>query len=534
MQEVSQAWKSAHEQTLLNESFVEISLDIADPDAVADAKSKDNGAIYISNTQEVVDEVNTNVRPYGTLEQNNWLLDGKRESIPESDYLDGGYIGDAMSNEECVFDTKIPTITIEFDNVHTHIIPGLTITWGTAYNEYAENFVVTAYNDDTVVARKDVFSNKSVTSIVELDINNYNRIEIQILSWCLPHHRARVDEIFLGWHKVYSKRDLMKFSHTQTVDPISSSLPKMEIKFAIDNSDDSYNPYNLSGLAKYLTERQEVKTRYGLKLNDNTVEWIKGGSFYLSEWYAQQNGISADFVARDVLEFMSATYEETVSKIKERTLYDLAYQVLESAGLPLTSDGKERWVLNDSLKGIKTTAPLPKDTIANCLQLIANAGCCVLYPDRDGKIHIEPLNNTTTDYEINSFNSYTKPEITLSKMLKQINVELYTYTMGEKGVEHSITEQISTFGKTGEIITIDNPLITNEDRALAVGQWIGNYLKNRMTVKSTGRADVRLDALDIVTNENTYSTNKVRMTDITFEFNGAFRGTGEGRVIEDG
>ena len=536
MQEVSTAWKNAHKQTLLNESFVEISLDIADPDAIKDAEAVSNGSIYISDTPEIVSEVDTPVVPYGTLEQNSWLLDGSRKSIPEQNYKDGGYIGDALSNEECVFNTKIPTITIDFEKVYTQIIPGITITWGTAYNEYAEHFIVTAYNGDTVVATTEILSNKSITTIVELDINNYNRIVIQILSWCLPNHRARVDEIFLGWHKVYSKRDLMQFSHSQSVDPISSSLPKMEIKFSIDNSDDSYNPYNLDGLAKYLTERQEVKTRYGLKLNDNTIEWVKGGSFYLSEWYAQQNGISADFVARDILEYMSNTYEDNLSSYYnggfiERDLYTLAENVLNSANLPKNSNGSNKWVLDESLRNIKTTSPLPKDTIANCLQLIANAGCCVLYPDRDGNIHIESIGNSKSDYEITSFNSYSKSEITLSKPIKQIHVEVYTYSMGEKGVEHILVGKDSPVGEVGETITIDNPLITSEERASIVGQWIGNYLKNRMTLKSTVRADVRLDALDVVTNVNNYNTNDVRMTKVDFSFNGAFRGTGEGRVI---
>lgn len=531
MQTVSQSWKNTHKQTLLNESYVEITLDIADPNSIADASATSNGSVYFSNTPEIVSEVDTPVIPYGTLEQNIWLLNGTRKSIPEKDYEDGGYIGDAISNEECIFLDKIPIITINFSKVHTQVIPGITVTWGTAYNEFAEHFVVTAYNNNNVVARKEVLDNKSVTSIVGMDIVNYNRITIHVLRWCLPNHRARVDEIFVGLNKVYSKVNLMKYSHEQVVDPISTSLPKMEIKFAIDNSDNSYNPLNPNSMAKYLAERQEVKTRYGLKMNDNTIEWVNGGTFYLSEWYAQQNGISADFVARDLLEFMSAPYKDDVSTISERSLYDLAVQVLQSADLPLNNDGTVKWVIDDSLKSIYTKAPLPDDTIANCLQLIANAGMCVLYPDRNGLLHIEPIKSESTDYEINAFNSYSKSEITLSKPVKQINVKVYHYTIGDNGIESSTTEKTSVFGETGESVTIDNPLITDNERASVLGQWIGNYLKNRMTIKSTGRADVRLDALDIVSNENDYGTNNVRMTHVTFEFNGAFRGTGEGRVI---
>lgn len=531
MQTVSQAWKNVHKQTLLNESFVEVSLDIADPDSVADASAEANGSAYISDTPEIVSEVDTPVIPYGTLEQNMWLLNGTRKSIPESNYKDGGYIGDVISNEEGVFDTKIPIITINFTKVHTKVIPGVTIRWGTAYGEYPEYFIVTAYNGDMVVARKEITSNKSVTSIVEMDIVNYNRITVQVIKWCLPNHRPRVDEIFVGLNKVYSKAELFSYSHEQIVDPISTSLPKMEIKFSIDNSDNSYNPYNLDGLAKYLMERQAVKARYGLKLGDNTVEWIKGGTFYLSEWYAKQNGISAEFVARDILEFMSAQYKDNVKAITSRSLYDIATQVLMAAGLPLNSDGTVRWVLHDSLKSIYTTAPLPDDTVANGLQMIANMGGCVLFPDRNGQLHIEPIGNEPSDYEINSFNSYSKPEITISKSVKQVVVKVYQYSIGDKGIESTTSDISYMVSDVGETITVDNPLITDSERALLVGQWIGDYLKNRMTLKASGRADVRLDALDIVSNENDYGTNTVRMTNVKFDFNGAFRGTGEGRVI---
>ena len=60
---------------------------------------------------------------------------------------------------------------------------------------------------------------------------------------------------------------------------------------------------------------------------------------------------------------------------------------------------------------------------------------------------------------------------------------------------------------------------------------VENYMKNRMVLSSDWRADPRLDALDIVTNENNYNKNKVLMTSVDYSYNGAFKGKGEGRVI---
>ena len=530
MQTVSEKWKNAHKQTLLNESYVEVSLDIADPDAIADASPSDNGAVYISNSSDLTNGVDRSPIPYCTLEQNLWLLDGGRKALPESEYGESGYVGDALSDDVCVFSSKTPTITINFSQVFDSLIPGVTITWSTAYGEFADSFVVTAYNGDTIVAEKEVIGNRSVKSLVLMDIIDYNRIVIRVKKWCLPYHRARIEEIFVGMNKVYSKTELFDYSHTQSVDPVSTSLPKTEIKFSIDNSDGEYNPYNNEGIAKYLMARQEVNARYGLKLNDGTVEWIKGGTFYLSEWYAKQNGLTADFTARDLFEFMSATYEES-HNLSSRALYDLALKVLRAADLPLDNDGAVKWIIDESLKSITTTAPLPKDTLANCLQLIANAAKCVLYQDRSGVLHIEPLKFDVSDYVINSFNSYSKSEITLSKSIKQVNVKVYKYSIGDKGVEESTTEVAVAVGATGETVTIDNPLIVDNNAAQALGEWMGTHLGHRMTLDSSWRADVRLDALDIVTNENSYNTNNVRMTNVEYKFNGAFRGTGEGKVI---
>lgn len=528
MQEVSNEWKNSHKKSLLNESFVEISLNISDSAAQKGATPTDNGAIYISNSSQITDGVTDNPIPYCTLEQNIWCLDGNRKAVPESDFGDNCYVSDVLSDDTCLFNGKRPVITLNFSKKFTKLIPGITITWSKTYGEFADTFSVIAYNGDSIVAETEVTLNRSVTSIIWLDIRNYNRIDIVVKKWCLPNHRARVEEVLIGLKKVYEKKDLFDYSHSNIVDPVSTSLPKNEIKFSIDNVDGEYNPYNTSGLDKYLSERQEINVKYGLKLDDKSIEWIKGGTFYLSEWYAKQNGITADFTARDMLEFMSNIYKDSITSPTSRKLYTLAQIVLESANLPKKDDGNDRWIIDKSLNDITTNAPLPEDTSAVCLQLIANAAKCVLYQDRDGIIHIEPLKSVSTDYEINSSNSYSKSEVTLSKPVKEVKVNVYTYASDLSSTTSEVTHST---GIDGETITIDNPLITNTEYAKSFAEWLATHLGHRATLDSSWRADVRLDPLDIVTNSNDYTNNIVRMTEVNFTYNGAFRGTGKGKVM---
>ena len=595
MQNVSQEWKDNQNNLLVKESDIEISIKLTDPDAYEDASATDNGHVAFSDTNHVVTDGEKNIRPYATLEKNLWLLDGSREILPASNYGETGFVDDGISTSTGKFSAN-PIVTINFSKVNTNLLQGITITWSNYLKEYAVEFIVKAYNGTTVVAEKTVTDNSSVKTTVMMDIVNYNKITVEIVKWSLSGRRARIDEIFIGVNIIFSKSDIFSYSCSYGSDPISAELPKSEASFSLNNVDKVFNPYNTEGLSKYLVERQEISVKYGYKL-DSGVEWINGGKFYLSEWDASQGGIGADFVARDLLEFMTDTYYKGLYNPNGTSLYALAEDVLLDADLPVNADGSVKWVIDNALKNVFTTSPLPIDSHANCLQLIANAGCCVLYQDRTGVLHLEQrlAISRDTDYDISLFNSYSKSDVSLSKPLKQVNVPCYSYSVAAqsselyKGVmnikgtvevmitysgqasnvsatlsggtlnsatyysnscvlkitasgdvtitikgytlESSSVLTITTSDVTGETITVDNPLITSQDRAVAIGSWVESYMKNRMTLSSEWRSDPRLDALDVVDNENDYGVNKVLMTNVEYSYNGAFRGSGEGRVV---
>ena len=595
MQNVSQKWKDNQTELLTSESFVELSLKLTDPDAYEDATAEHNGSVYFSDDANyVVSEVDKHIDPHTTLERNLWVLDGSRKILPASNYGENGFIGDVICGANSTF-SKNPIISINFSKVFTDLITGVSIVWSSVFNEYATDFIVTAYNDNTVVASTTITNNKEPKMTAYVDMEGYNRITIEVLKWSLPYRRARITSVQIGTDLIYGKSEIINYSHSQSVDPISATLPISKISFAINNVDDTFNPNNLDSLAKYLIERQEVKVRYGYKLDDE-VEWIDGGTFYLSEWDAPQNGLSAEFTARDLLEFMSGMYYYGIYNPNGTSLYDLAERILIDADLPLDESGTVKWVIDPKLKNIYTVAPLPIDTHANCLQMIANAGECVIYQDRNGILHIETMSYEETDYSINLFNSYSKSDIALSKPLKEVTVPCYSYSIETEPTElykgtvniggtlevlvtysgtatnvsatvtggtlksaqyysnacllnitatgsvdivvsgnslsSSSVSVVITSDTKGETISVDNPLITSHDRAASVGEWVENYMKNRMVLSSDWRADPRLDALDVVSNENSYNINKVLMTSVDYSYNGAFKGKGEGRVIE--
>lgn len=511
---VSNSWKAAHTGTLVPVSDIRIEYNVTDPGVQDEAVSTATNEEVYSSAADVVQEEALNEPRYATLEHNLWVLNKTRIALPETIVSVDGFVSRNMSNANGVF-TEVPTITISFSQVHNNNIPGISVTWSKAYEEYATRFRITVYRGSTVVKTILVEDNRSVTHNVWETISGYDKIKLEILEWCKPYRRARLMEVLMGIKQVYTKADLMGFSHEQTADLLSGSLPKNSIVFELDNSDNRWNPDNPVGTEQYLIQRQTLIVRYGLYINGE-MEWIRAGTFYMSEWDTPSNGIVASFTARDLLEFCTDAYSGPTSG----TLLSIAQAALTQSGIEAKSV-----VLSDVLANIQTdfSEDYAENTCAEVLQMVANAGRCCIWQDRSGVLHIEPLNTTLTDYVIGTMesglsNAYNHPEFTLSKELKSVRV--------------NSGQGVAVHGETGAVQEVSNPMITDVATANAVAEWCKECLKGRKTLSGTFRADPRLDVLDKVTVVSKYSTSPVYITSIKYDYNGAFRGTYEGRVAE--
>lgn len=520
MQSTSNAWKETigcynalNRPNFVPISFVEVAYTVNDPSAQADATATDNGATDYADTAEIT---NTDVKTFAkfaSCELNRFVLDGTWPIRPNVIEDSTGFVSSVLSDDDCLFSTN-PLITISFSQVFSAQIPGISITWSDTYGEMARDFNVRVYDGGTLLHTFAVTDNTSVKTVIESNISGYDKIEIEVVEWCLPYCRARIEEVVVGVVTVFDNSNLMSYTHEQSADMLSFELPDCHIQFEIDNSNDAFNPDNPAGLLQYLIERQQMKVRYGYKLN-GTVEWINGGTFYLSGWTMPTNGITAQFTARSLFEFMNAKYTVSTTSL---ALYDLATDALTQANLPTNADGSDKWNLDNSLQNISVTIASDWNvTLAEVVQLCANAAQCVIRIDRNGNINVEPLNSTLTDYLIDEFVSYKYPEYELSAPLK--------------GVVVNDGQGTAVSGVTGEVQTVSNDLIQNGTVADAVAAWVSSVLVGRKTLSGEFRADPRADALDYVTTQNKYASNTVYLTSIKYTYSGAFNGSYTGRVM---
>ena len=328
---------------------------------------------------------------------------------------------------------------------------------------------------------------------------------------------------------VYTKKDLLSFTHQQTGSLVSGELPKNYIEFSLDNSDGKWNPSNPTGMERYLSERLRITLRYGFSIN-GVNEWIPGGVFYLSEWNTSTNGLEATFTARDLLEYMiDKPYTGGISG----TLYDIAQRAINEVEIPADAIPKalvlgESRLGSSALGGVTNIVSLSEelknytvgsidyngsDSVATILQKCANAAGCVMYQDRYGVFRIEKLSYGESGYTIQNRLSYSYPEISFSKPLKNVSV---TYSGN--------ATTLYPYGSYGETQTLSNEFIATKSQAKMIAKWVCDSLRSRQQITGTFRGDPRFDLFDVVKVENQYDTIAgVVLTDIKFSFTGAFR-----------
>ncbi len=508
---VSDAWKDIQQRFLLPETHIEIDCGAVDDEAQGVANASGTNEAVFSNTPGIVDGL-VAVAQYATLELNIWSLDGSFTVLPSSGtYENVGYVSNIESTG---------SVTVTFPTIRTNAVSGITITWSKKLDEYAKTFSVVGSNGAEIIGEVTVTNNKDRASIVYLPLQNYDSITVVVHEWSIPNRRVRIENIVIGHILKFTKGDLLSFTHEMDGDLLSGKLPKYSIEFTLDNSDGRWDPNNPTGMAQYLSERQKITVKYGLDVN-GVIEWIKAGTFYLSEWYAPPNGLEARFVARDIFEFMMGVEMEA-----EQTK---SISGLISSAIPEGFSAEYDSTLpNYTYTYAPTTT---KDTAAEMVQKCANAVGAILRFDREGLLYIEPLNKTISEYiyladttGIPLALSYSYPEITLSKPLKEVSVDY--------GGESPYV--FNNVGASGEKQTLANEYIATQQNAIRVAKEVSDILKNRKTISGEFRADPRLDLYDIVRVEDRYGRLlNVAITNIKYTFNGSLRGSYTGRILEE-
>lgn len=415
MYPVTEQWKRETELPLRNYSYIKITFGVTDPDAPGLSTLVDNGHLPYSDVDSI-DLGTTAPSTYQTLERNRFILDGKNSLPIEVNPLYQGYAGWEISDDSGGFAVQ-PHIHITFDDYVQ--FPGLTFEFDTSMGDYPNILRVVARKDSVDVM--DTFYYPDTTTFEILDhIPICNELSLYWVNSNLPHRRARLLSLTYGLISRLESKDIVSCSSTKEIDLLSSKIPKQEFEFTIIDTQRKYDPENPKGVWEYLESRQPVNYQYGYRLSDGSIEWIPWGlSYSTGDFEVTKQGKVSEVSIKcaGLADHLSMKYDEGKYSPEGRSLFDLAMDVMRFAGFENTIN------LDNELKNIYTHTPMPNKKISECLQLIANAGRCIMKHSRGGYIEILRENDISVGFDMNFKKMTDTPTTTKVPPLRYLTVE---------------------------------------------------------------------------------------------------------------
>lgn len=368
MQKASAAYKNAMKKPYRNRAYITARIGIVSSVAQDNvvAEEKNNDFAYFSNQEEAF-KANTVSRIYATGEQDFSKIDGSMYFLPPED-ADLDYY-----NNGIVTAKLLDRIYISFDG-NVADIKGVTIDFGEMYPELFE----LQYDGG-----KKAYSNAKEIFVTEDTFDAVTYMIITPLKMVNGNGRLRIYQFICGISNTFSNKEVKNFTYKEYASEISESLPSQDMTLTVDNQNLYYNPSNHESAISYLEQGQELKARLGYDVDGSgTIEWLPEFVAYLKTWSATDT--EAKFTMVDVFDWkLTGTYYGGQYYEGGINLYDLAIDVLTDAGLE-----EDKYSIDPYLKDIIVYNPLPVVTHAEALQIIANAGRCILSADRHGIVKI--------------------------------------------------------------------------------------------------------------------------------------------------
>lgn len=194
--------------------------------------------------------------------------------------------------------------------------------------------------------------------------------------------RFRINQITMGIGIYFDSRKILSATKKEHISPISEELPTIDFSLTVSNKDRAFDVENDESSVNFFELGQDIEALYGQELDDGTIEWIPGINLALKEWSADDEKLNLS--ASDRFDSMDGTYYRGQYHPEGISLYNLAVDVFTDAGVDPREYGVDTY-----LKTVIVRNPIPVVAHKEALQLIANAGRCILYQDRTGKIYLK-------------------------------------------------------------------------------------------------------------------------------------------------
>lgn len=365
MQAASQAYKEEMKKPFRNHSYIRVTIGLINQEAQASAFIPDaEHYTYYSNLRWPLDNYEV-TELYAACDQDYSTVDGSMYFLPRAR---ADVVLNAGITTEEILGSVLINFPIPFD------IKGLTVEFGKAY---PVDFAIESDNHTVKIS-----GNASGHFVTEEIFSAATFLRFTPSVMVNGQSRFRIHQLTMGIGIYFDNKKIRSAARKEYISPISEELPTIDFDLTVENKDRAYDVENSKSTVNFLEPGQEISVSYGQELDDDTVEWMQGSTVFLKEWAADDEEMS--FSGSDRFDGLNGTYYGGRCREEGVSLYDMAIDVLTDAGI----DSRTYW-LDPYLRQVLVVNPIPVVTHGEALQIIANAGRCILFQDRNGNIMIK-------------------------------------------------------------------------------------------------------------------------------------------------
>lgn len=390
-------------------TYPQAQFNFKDVTALADSKVVSTAAKNFSNMALYQNDIRQ--ATYGTMELNQFVLDGSRLIFPVEQPTDVPFWSDEKSDANGLY-VKNPTLEINFTEAHSSIglmlyfaedIPAqIQITWYTLYGTKLDT--TTFYPDG-----KEFFCRHQV--------QNYGKVEIEFVRSAWPYRYAKMDYIEYGQEWTLGRDNIKTASVYEEIDPISATLSINTAQIELVDTAGEFALDNENGLWKSLQKEQEIAlTEY---VDGESVEC---GTFYMDTWDCQKNIVKFSMI-------------DPIGVMDKTMFYGGRIYVNEYAGVIISdimaSAGVEKYSVEEEVYYTRLSGWLAIQTHRAALQQVVFACGAMADCSRSAWIRIYRQDRYVSR-TIGIDRKFQGTKITLDDYISSVSVSFREYVLAEK------------------------------------------------------------------------------------------------------
>ena len=481
-------------------STARVIFELVDIDAAEDATPTATSEAEISKLEQTHDRDMEMTNKIGTLEHNQFLLDGSYV-FPTEENGQVGWWSSEISNSNGILET--PQV-LEFTFTESQSSVGFMVIFDDKADEYASDFNIEIFDlSNALLSEDNVVGNTKHTYISETPVDGYGKVRITFTKTSKPFRRVRVCEVVFGIIQTFDGSNTTDLKLLYELSPSMDSLPSNELSVTIENIDRKYNMINPQGIYKFLQQGQGLNVEIGVGPADN-IERVNMGRFYFTSSSAEDSSMTAQIVAHNQFYALDrGLYRKGINNVG--TVLGIVTDIIEDSGINLAIDIPSE--IGNRVVGRNT----PIVSHREALRMVAQASMSSCYIDRSGTLVFEELAESTPTDTLDNGNLYTPAKVEVKEYINTIETTAYNAYVDTWDGKTEIYQGSVVINGTKDVwITTNGAQVT--DIAITNGTLNNaeHYMyASKLNITATGDADVEMTGYHIELRETVYKAQNL-------------------------